>query len=188
MEPRCLTCFQSKWEEKNFWFPSSILSYHFRGSGGCKQSKNCFWGLKTPEAGFSHPFDHSWLSHTKNFSIHVVPALTRPQRFQRMNGKAKTAPRPTQGNKGWEELGGIFFTLLGYLAFTGNKKTVLPNGSCQLFPQPTKFHGSNREKISHSSRNPLPHFIWVPTGIAKHRILSTKYNGTVAYINTFNTS
>lgn len=37
-----------------------------------------------------------------------------------MNGKAKTAPRPTQGNKSWEELGGIFFTLLGYLAF--NKK------------------------------------------------------------------
>lgn len=87
MEPRCLTFFQFKWEKKLL----ISIFYPFvppQGLGGCKQIKNCFWGLKIPEADFSHPFDHSWLSHTKNFSMHVVPALTRPQRFQRMKGKA----------------------------------------------------------------------------------------------------
>lgn len=81
----------------------------------------------------------------------------------------------------------FFFYFVGLPGLRERRKLSFLNGSCQLFP-PTKFYGSNREQISYSSGNPLPHFIWLPTGSAKRQILSTKYNGTVAYINTFNTS
>lgn len=175
--------------KENYSFSSSILLYQLGDNspapGSCKQ----LWGLKNPEAEFSHPFDHSRLSHTNYFSMYVVPALTQPQRCQRRNGKREATPQPTQGKK---KLGGTRRHLFDFAGLPVHKK----GGSKTSFSMTSASYLHNLANSEAQTENksltlPQLHRLLSPgyiPGIAKCQISSTEYNGTVACINPFSTS
>lgn len=114
MEPQCLICFQFKWKEKtthfhllSFCTSSGTISLHQEAANRARTAL----GAEKPRSWIFPPlwsfpaFPHKELFRVCGTCTNTATEMPEKERKEWSNTTA-------QGNKSWEELEGIFFTLL----------------------------------------------------------------------------